>query len=100
MKLDLKEGYYHIYIKERDKWKTTFRIHYRQYEYLVIPMRLTNISATFQMVMNQILHHKLDHTVIVYLDDIFIYTKETKEEHKKETWEVLQLLKKNNIWLN
>ena len=74
MKLDLKEGYYHIYIKERDKWKTTFRIHYRQYEYLVIPMRLINASAIFQRIINQILYYKLDYTVIVYLDNILIYT--------------------------
>ena len=50
--------------------------------------------------MNQILHYKLDHMVMVYLDDILIYTKGTKEEHEEETREVLQLLKKNNIWFN
>ena len=47
-KLDLKEGYYHIRIKEGDEWKTTFRTRYRQYKYLVMPMRLTNALAMFQ----------------------------------------------------
>src|SRR5437667_1815005 len=74
MKLDLKEGYYHIQIKEGNKWKMTFRIRYGQYEFLVLPMGLTNAPATFQRLMNQILHPKLDSIVMVYLDNILIYT--------------------------
>ena len=50
--------------------------------------------------MNQILHHKLDHMVMVYLDDILIYTKGIRKEHEKEAAEVLKLLEKNNICLN
>ena len=50
--------------------------------------------------MNQILHYKLDHIVMVYLDDILIYTKGSKDKHEKEVKEVLELLKENNIWLN
>ena len=99
-KLNLKEAYYLIRIKEGDKWKTTFRTHYGQYEYMVIPFGLTNTPATFQQLINQILHHKLDYTVIAYLNDILIYTKETKEKHNRETRKVLQLLKEHNICLN
>ena len=99
-KLDLKEAYYLIRIKEGDEWKTTFRTRYGQYEYLVMPFGLTNAPATFQRLINQVLHHKLDHTVMVYIDDILIYTKGTKEEHERETQEVLQLLKEYDIRLN
>ena len=63
-------------------------------------MGLTNAPATFQQLINQVLHHKLDSTVMAYLDDIIIYTKGTKEEHKKEAQEVLQLLKDYHINLN
>jgi len=92
--------YYLIRIKEGNKWKTTFQTHYGQYKYLVMPFGLTNILATFQQLINQVLHHKLDHTVMTYLNDIFIYTKGTREEHEQETKEVLQLLKKHDICLN
>jgi len=52
-------------------------------------MGLTNAPATFQRLINQVLHHKLDSTVMAYLDDIIIYTKGTKKEHEKEVQEVL-----------
>ena len=87
--MDLKEGYYHIRIKEGNEWKITFQICYRQYEFLVIPMGLTNAPAIFQRLMNQILYSKLNSTVMVYLDDILIYTSGIKEEHEKEVKEVL-----------
>ena len=60
-------------------------------------MELTNTFATFQKIMNQVLYYKLDYTVIVYLNNILIYMKETKEKYEKEIQEVLQLLKKNSI---
>ena len=63
-------------------------------------MGLTNTPAIFQRLMNLILHSKLDSTVIVYLDDILIYTPRTKEEHEREVGEVLQILKESDITLN
>ena len=61
-------------IKEGDKKKTAFRIRYGQFKYQVIPFGLSNALASFQGYINKILVEKLDIFVIVYLDDIFIYT--------------------------
>ena len=63
-------------------------------------MRLTNVLAIFQRLMNQILHPKLDSTVMVYLDNILIYIPETKEEHERKVGEVLRILEENDIMLN
>jgi len=60
-------------------------------------MELTNALITFQRIMNQVLYYKLNYTVMVYLDDILIYTNRTRKIHEKEMQEVLQLLKENNI---
>ena len=65
-----------------------------------MPFGMTNAPATFQRLINQVLHHKLDHMVMAYLDDILIYTKGTKEEHEREMKEVLALLQKYDIRLN
>ena len=67
-KLDLKDGYHLLWIKERDQWKTASRTRYRHYEYKVMPFRLVNAPATFQAMMNTILRNFLDHRVVVYLD--------------------------------
>jgi len=60
-------------------------------------MELTNVLATFQQLINQILYPKLDQIVMVYLNNIFIYMKETRKEYEKETKEVLQLLEEQKI---
>ena len=72
-KLDLKDGYHPIHIKQGNKPKTAFRIQYSQYEYKVMPFDLLNAPATFQMMMNLILREFLDHGVVLYLYDILIY---------------------------
>ncbi|KAH0604370.1 uncharacterized protein H6S33_006747, partial [Morchella sextelata] len=72
-KIDLKEGYNLIRIKDGDEWKTAFRTRYGHFEYLVMPFGLANAPATFQNMMNDALREFLDQGVVVYLDDILIY---------------------------
>ena len=95
--LDLKGAYNLVRIKEGDEWKTAFRTRYGHYEYVVMPFGLTNAPATFQRMMNDILREHLDKFVIVYLDDILIYSKGV-EEHEKHVKMVLELLRKHKLY--
>ena len=70
-------------IKEGDEWKTAFRTRYGHFEYQVMPFDLTNAPGSFQGYVNKILAEKLDIFVIVYLDDILIYTKDLGKSHVK-----------------
>ncbi len=96
MKLDLKEGYYQIYIIEGYKWKTTFRIYYRHYEYLMMLLGFINTSAIFQRMINEIFKEYLNDFVIAYLDNILIYS-DILEEYIQHVYTVLSLLKKYNL---
>ncbi len=87
--LDLTNTYHRIKIREGDKWKTAFKTCYGHFEYRVMPFGLTNAPATFQGYINKILVEKLDVFVIVYLDDIFIYTKNKDKEYVQAVWWVL-----------
>ena len=95
-KIDLKSGYNLIRIKEGDKWKTPFRTRYGHFEYLVMPFGLTNAPASFQNMMQEIFRDLIDHRVVVYIDDILIYTK-TQAEHVALVQEVLQRLQQWNL---
>ena len=79
-KLDLKSGYNLIRIKEGDEWKTAFRTRYGLFEYKVLPFGLANAPATFQNMMNEIFRDMIDLGVVIYLDDILIYS-ENKQDH-------------------
>ncbi len=68
-------------IREGDEWRMAFRTRYGHFEYQVIPFGLTNTPVTFQGYINKILAEKFDVFVIVYLDDILIYTKSEGEEY-------------------
>src|SRR6202045_5141988 len=87
-KIDLRVGYNNVRIAEGDKWKTAFRTHYGAFEYLVMPFGLTNTPATFQHLMNDIFHDLVDVYVVVYLDDILIYS-DNIEQHHDHVREVL-----------
>jgi len=96
-KLDLRSAYNLIRIKEGDEYKTAFRTKYGHYEYLVMPFGLKNAPATFQSFINSILRPYLEKCVILYLDDILIYSKDL-EEHHNQVRNVLQTLINNNLY--
>ena len=79
--LDLTSAYYHMRIRKGDEWKTAFRTQYGHFEYQIMSFGLTNASASFQEYINIILVEKLDIFVIVYLDNILIYTKDDGDSH-------------------
>ena len=79
--LDLTSAYHRMRIREGDEWKTAFRTRYGHFEYQVMPFGLTNAPASFQGYINKILAEKLDIFVIVYLDDILIYTNDDEDGH-------------------
>jgi len=87
-KIDLQHAYHLVRIADGNEWKTTFRTRYGSYEWLVMPFRLTNAPAAFQRFMNDIFHDLLDIFVIVYLDDILIYS-DDMSKHKEHVKEVL-----------
>jgi Reverse transcriptase (RNA-dependent DNA polymerase) len=90
-KLDLHNAYYRVCICKRDKWKTAFRTRYGHFEYLVMPMGLSNVPATFQTYINRALVGLVDITCIVYLDNILIYS-EDLVTYKYHIAEVLECL--------
>ncbi|QRW07883.1 Retrotransposable element Tf2 protein [Ceratobasidium sp. AG-Ba] len=96
-KLDLRWGFNNIRIKEGDEWKTAFRTAYGIYEYLVMPFGLKNAPAVLQRMMNDIFRHLLGVTVVVYMDDILIFS-EKEEDHAKHVKEVLKILRENNLY--
>ena len=79
-KFDLCSGYYQMQIAEGDESKTACVTRYGSYEFLIMPFGLTNASATFCTLMNKVLEPFLDHFVVVYLDDIVVYS-QTMDEH-------------------
>lgn len=94
--VDLKYGYWQVGMKKEDIPKTAIRTPIGNYEFLVMPMGLTNAPATFQRMMEVILRPLLAKSVMVYLDDVIIFSR-TPEEHLKHVREVLELLHKHHL---
>ncbi|GJP86136.1 hypothetical protein CLOP_g16200 [Closterium sp. NIES-67] len=95
-KIDLRGGYHQIRVFADDCHKTAFRTRYGSYEYTVMPFGLTNAPSTFQLTMNGVFCDLLDKCVIIYLDDILIYSK-TWEQHLKDLEAVFQRLQQYRL---
>ena len=96
-KIDLRSGYHQIKVKDEDMQKTAFKTRYGHYKYSVIPFGVTNAPGVFMEYMNRIFHDYLDRFVVVFIDDILIYSK-SKEEHVEHLRIVLQVLKDKKLY--
>ncbi|GKE49793.1 putative reverse transcriptase domain-containing protein [Tanacetum coccineum] len=96
-KIDLRSGYHQLRVREEDIPKTAFRTRYGYCEIQVIPFRLTNAPAVFMDLMNRVCKPYLDKFVIIFIDDILIYSK-SKEEHAEHLKLILELLKKEELY--
>ncbi|GKB51713.1 putative nucleotidyltransferase, ribonuclease H [Tanacetum coccineum] len=98
-KIDLRSGYHQLRVRDEDIPKTAFRTRYEHYEFQVMPFGLTNAPDVFMDLMNRVCKPYLDKFVIVFIDDILIYSR-NKEEHANHLRIILELLKKEKLYSN
>ncbi|XP_073119845.1 uncharacterized protein [Henckelia pumila] len=96
-KIDLRSGYHQLRVREEDVSKTAFRTRYGHYEFLVVPFGLTNAPAVFMDLMNRVFREFIDRFVIVFIDDILIYSK-SRKDHKEHLTLVLQTLRTSQLY--
>nr|GFB01804.1 putative reverse transcriptase domain-containing protein [Tanacetum cinerariifolium] len=97
LKIDLRSGYHELRVREGDIPKTAFRTRYGHYEFQVMPFGLTNAPAVFMDLMNPVCKPYLDKFMIVFIDDILVYSK-SKQEHEEHLKLILKLLKKEELY--
>ena len=106
-KIELRSGYYQLRVKDVDILKTAFRTRYGHYEFLVMSFGLTNAPTAFMDLMNRVFHPYLDQFVVVFIDDILVYSKDAQEpeQHLKIVLQILRekkqfaKLNKCDFWL-
>ena len=96
-KIDLRHAYYLVRIADGDEWKTTFCIRYSSFEWLVMPFGLTNAPAAFQQFINNVFSDLVDVCIVIYLDNILIYSAD-EADHTQQVREVLCRLHKNGLY--
>jgi hypothetical protein len=96
-KIDLRTGYHQLKVRESDIPKTAFTTHYGLYEYTVMSFGLTNAPAYFMNLMNKVFMKYLDKFVVVFIDDILVYSK-TEEEHEEHLRLVLGTLREHHLY--
>jgi hypothetical protein len=98
-KIDLRSGYHQMKIREQDIPKTAFTTRYGLYEFVVVSFDLTNTPAYFMNLLNKVFMEELDRFVLVFIDDILIYS-ETSEEHEEHLRTVLERLRQQKLYAN